>query len=116
MSQPGLDPPPTTTRPNPPKRSELTPQMRSRTCELRKVGLGPTRIHRLHPEISINTIKTTLRPEKDRDDNKTRSRSGAPRKLTDEQRDHLFALSQKPGIKMSELVKAVDGAVHKQYI
>lgn len=96
---------------------EMTPQMRSRICELRKIGWSALKIHRQHPTIPISTIKSTIRRESIRDDNKTLPRSGAPRKLTEEQRDLIYDLVQtKPGITLKELVEAVDGAVQKRSI
>lgn len=96
---------------------EMTPQMRSRLCELRKIGWSALKIHKQHPEVPISTIKSTIRRESIRDDNKTLPRSGAPRKLSEEQRDHLYDLVQtNPQITLRELVEAVDGAVQKRSI
>jgi transposase len=70
--------------------SELIPQDRARICELHNVGYGAKRIHSVHPEWSINTIKSTLRRQALRTNHITRPRSGMPRKLTEEQRDHIY--------------------------
>jgi transposase len=73
------------------KGKELSVQARSRICELHTAaGYGAKKIHSLHPEWSINTIKTTIRRESLRNDNVTRKRSGMPRRLSDEQRDYLY--------------------------
>ena len=39
---------------------ELSPQTRSRICELNSIGWGYKRIHNKHPEIPISTIKSTI--------------------------------------------------------
>jgi hypothetical protein len=69
---------------------ELTPQMRSRICELKSVGYSYTQIHRIHPDIPRSTIITTVRREGIRQDNVSRPRPGAPRKLTAEQHDQIY--------------------------
>lgn len=73
-----------------PRGVELSSQIRSRICELRSIGWSYGWIRRQHPEIPLGTIKTTCARERVRVDNKTRSRPGAPRKLIEEQRDHLY--------------------------
>ena len=39
---------------------ELSPQTRTRICELNSAGWGYKRIHNRHPEIPISTIKFTI--------------------------------------------------------
>ena len=97
---------------------ELTPQLRSRICELRSLGFSYGRIAEIHPEVSRSTIITTCRREALRNDNVTQPRSGAPRRLTDEQRDYLydFAVHQNPHSKMRDLLAEVDGAVKKRSV
>lgn len=79
---------------------ELSPQLRSSICELRRVGFTYKKIHEYHREICISTIKTTCQRETLRINNQTKSRIGAPWKLSDEQRDHLYdiAMHQNPNI------------------
>ena len=50
---------------------ELSVQTRSRICELHYVGYGAKRIHSIHPEWPLSTIKTTLRREALRVNNST---------------------------------------------
>jgi len=97
---------------------ELTPQLRSRICELRSLGFSYGRIAEIHPEVSRSTIITTCRREALRNDNVTQPRSGAPCRLTDEQRDYLydFAVHQNPHSKMRDLLAEVDGAVKKRSV
>lgn len=98
-----------------PPRRELTPQMRSRLCELKSIGLSYNQIHQRHPEIPMGTIRSTIRREKDRDDNKTAPRSGRPRKITEEQLDRLRDLSASaPGLKYKKLMKEIDADIHKR--
>lgn len=94
---------------------ELSPQTRSRICELRSIGWGAKKIHNKHPEISISTIKYTIQNEEKRLDNHTQSRSGRPRTLTEEQRDHIYDLiTTNPHIKIRELVDEVDGVIKER--
>lgn len=81
-----------------PRRVELDPSMRTRLCELRNTAKWSyARIHDAYPHIPIPTIKTTVRREKERIDNKTRLRSGRPRKMkadnlpiADDVTDHMY--------------------------
>lgn len=50
---------------------ELSVQTRSRICELYYVGYSAKRIHSIHPEWPLSTIKTTLRREALRVNNST---------------------------------------------
>ncbi len=87
--------------------SGLNPQLRSRLCELRALGFNYSRINQIHPEVCVSTIRTTCVRETKRVNNQSNHRSGAPRKLSDEQRDHLhdLAVHQNPHIKNRELVE-----------
>ena len=104
--------------PNRRPRSELSPQLRSRLCELRALGYSYPRIHNIHPEVNINTIKTTCRREASRVNNVSKPRSGAPRKLTDEQRDHIYDIVsfKDPHMKMRDLLSEVDNVVKERSI
>ncbi len=97
---------------------ELSPQLRSRLCELRSFGLSFPRIHAVHRDIPLSTIKTTCYREANRVNNQSKQRSGAPRKLSDEQRDHFYnlAVHQNPHIKNRELVDKIDETVKKRSI
>lgn len=100
-----------------PRGKELDPQTRSRICELKSIGWGAKRIHQKHPEIPLNTIKTTIRRENQRLNNVSQPRSGRPRQLTEEQRDHLYDLTTtNPHIKMHDLLEEVDHAVKERSI
>jgi hypothetical protein len=70
--------------------TELTPQIRSRICELRSLGWSYARIHEKHPRISTSTIGDTCRREIQRTNNVSLPRTGAPRKISEEQRDMLY--------------------------
>jgi transposase len=92
---------------------ELSPQMRSAICELRALNYSHSRIHKLHPEIPLGTIKSTLRREATRLDNQSRPRSGGPRKLTETQRDLIYdtVAHTNPSISHKDLLDLVDNAV-----
>ena len=105
----------------PPQRrrnTELSPQLRSRICELRSLGYKFSKIRDIHPEFSYKTIRSTCRREATRQDNSSKPRPGPPRKLTEEMRDHLYnvVVHQNPHIKMRDLVTEVSGAVKKRSI
>jgi transposase len=97
---------------------ELTAQLQSRICELRSIGYSYGQIATIHPEVKRSTIITTCRREQLRDDNKTRPRSGPPRKLTEEHRDHVYDLisHQDPHIKIRDLCAEVDHVVKERSI
>jgi len=98
------------------QRKELTPQLRSRICELRSLGFSHARIHKLHPEVPLGTIKTTLRREAIRNDNATQKRSGRPRQLTEEQRDQIYdtITHQNPHISHQDLLASVSHTVKER--
>jgi transposase len=98
-------------------RKELSPQMRSRICELKSIGWSHAKIKAMHPEIPLGTIKTTIRRERTRVDNISKPRSGRPHQLTEEQRDHIYDLSQsRPHIKIQDLLAEIDQTVKKRSI
>lgn len=100
-----------------PARRELSAQLRSRLCELKSYGLTYAQIYRAHPEIPRGTIRTTIYREHHRVDNKTKPRSGRPRKITEEERDHLLDLTtSNPHIKYKDLVNEVDAEVSKRTV
>lgn len=92
---------------------ELSPTLRSRICELHSVGYGYKRIHQIHPEVPVSTIRYTIKKEADRHDNKSMSRPGQPKKLTEEQRKQIYetVTSSNPNISNSELLASVGNAV-----
>jgi len=98
--------------------TELSPQLRSRICELRSLKFSYGQIHQIHQEISLSTIKSTCQREALRTDNQTKPRTGRPRKLSDEQRDHLYDVvtHQNPHIKIRELLEEVDNVCTKRCI
>lgn len=91
--------------------------MRSRICELKSIEWGAKRIHRHHPTIPISTIKYTIQMETQRQNGVSKPRSGRPRRLTEEQRDHIYDLTTTgPRIKTRDLVEEVDHAVKERSI
>ena len=94
---------------------ELSPQLRSRICELYSLGYSYSFIAEKH-QITKSTVIKTYRLEAARVNNTTRSRSGAPRKVTAEQRDHIYdTISHtNPHIQTPDLLKEVDYTVKKR--
>jgi len=97
---------------------EISPQLRSRICELRSIGYSCNRIAKIYRDIPLSSIKTICRRECIRVNNTTRPRSGRPRQLTEEQRHYLYDLVtyENPDIKNRDLVLKVDGAVKERSI
>lgn len=93
--------------------TELTPQLRSRICQLRELCYSYGQIAKILPHIKKSTIITTCRREALRDDNVTRPRSGPPRKLSEEDRDHLYDIikHQDAHIQHRDLLHEVDDKI-----
>jgi hypothetical protein len=66
------------------RKKELSPQLRSRLCELKSIGWSYSKIKEKHPEIPLGTIRSTICLEKTRINNISKPRSGRPRQLTEE--------------------------------
>ena len=93
-------------------RKDLDPQLRARLCELHSLGLSYGHIHKRHPEVSISTIKTTVRRERERVNNVSRPRGGRPQKLSEEHRSLLYiAVNENPHLGPSDLRKLVGNTV-----
>jgi hypothetical protein len=69
---------------------ELSSQMRSRIYELRSLSWSYNKIKAKHPEIPRITIANTCQQESKRLNNASQPRPGAPRVITEEQRDMLY--------------------------
>lgn len=97
-------------------RRELTPQLRSRICELRSINWSWRKIHERYPDIPLSTIRSTVKREEARKDNLSRPRSGRPRALTEEQRDHIYdtVTHTNPHISMPDLLAEVSNAVKQR--
>lgn len=96
-----------------PRGKELSPQLRSRICELRtNARLTYRQIHQLHPEVPLSTIKYTVKVESQRKDCATLLRPGRPPKLSEDDRDHLYeVVTDNPTIKQVDLLAEVDHKV-----
>lgn len=99
----------------PPTRGKRGPELdcltRARICELHTTnGWGATTINkRRFPDIPRSTIQYTLTQESKRQKQESLPRSGTSRKLTDEDRDHIYELIQNnPTISAEDLRKEVD--------
>ncbi|KAL6868527.1 hypothetical protein J3F83DRAFT_699174 [Trichoderma novae-zelandiae] len=92
---------------------ELSPTLRARICELSSIGYGYKRIHKIHPEVALSTIKYTIAKEAVRDDNHSLPRPGVPRKLTEEQRDLIYdtVTHINPNVTNQELLDLVDHVI-----
>ena len=76
-----------------PRGCELSPQDRARIYELRSIGWSLNRIHKQHLEWALSTIRSTIRRAALQDNHVSRPQSGAPQKLTEEQRDYLYDIT-----------------------
>ena len=99
-----------------PRRRELSSQLRSRICELHSIGISYSKIHLIHPEIPLGTIKSTCQRESSRLNNESRPRSGHPRIISEEQRDQIYDIVThvNPNVKYSELAYDVLGDASKK--
>ncbi|ORY63214.1 uncharacterized protein BCR38DRAFT_524835 [Pseudomassariella vexata] len=92
----------------------LSKEMKMRISELRSLGWSPNRIHAKHPKIKLGTIKSHCIREARRlnDPTPTKPR-GAPRKLTEEDRDRIYDIvnHENPHIKHRDLLATVDNKI-----
>lgn len=101
-----------------PKSKELDPTMRARICELHTTAhWGYKKIHNKHPEISISTIRYTIKKEKERLNQASKPRSGRPSILSLEEKEGLIEKARsEPHIKYIELQQSVDMRCSKSTI
>ncbi|KAJ5887671.1 hypothetical protein N7495_007712 [Penicillium taxi] len=97
---------------------ELDSTTRSQICELHRTNKwGATLIqkHRF-PNIPVSTINYTLTQERRRQKNQSSlPRLGQPRKLSEDDRDHIYELIQEnPSVTTEELLAAVDHKINRQ--
>lgn len=98
-------------------RVELSPQMRARIVELASEHWSAPRIHRKYPEIPLSTIRLTIKTYPfGTTDFTSKSRTGRPRALTEEQRDHVYDIvnHSNPHIKMRDLLREVNNDCKKR--
>lgn len=107
----------------PPIRGKRGPELdcltRARICELHTTnGWGATTIKKLRfPDILRSTIQYTLTQESKRQKQQTLPRPGGPRKLTEDDRDHIYeTIQQNPSILAADLLKEVDYKVKRHSI
>jgi transposase len=107
----------------PPIRGKRGPELdcltRAKICELHATnGWGATTIKKLRfPDIPRSTIQYTLTQESKRIKQESLSRIGRPRKLTDEDRDHIYdTIQQNPSILVEDLLAEVDYKVKRMAI
>lgn len=97
-------------KPHRPRGKELTPEMRARICELRSIGWSYRKIQERH-SIPLSTIVSTIKREHDRVGQKSKPRSGAPKIITQEERDRMAEkLKLDPNITWKELSKECENA------
>ncbi|OQD72675.1 hypothetical protein PENANT_c235G00440, partial [Penicillium antarcticum] len=107
----------------PPIRGKRGPELdcltRAKICELHAAnGWGATTIKKQRfPDIPCSTIQYTLTQEAKRQKHESLPRSGQPRKITEEDRDHIYDIIQeKPSILIEDLLGEVDFKVHRMSI
>jgi transposase len=96
-----------------PGRSELTPALRERICELHSAVQWRYRhIHQRYPWISISTIRYTIKKEHERRAGVLKPRSGRPSKLNTTDKVRLLdAISENPKITQEDLLAEVSHKV-----
>lgn len=100
-----------------PLRSELTSAIRERICELHAIGWGYKRIHTRYPQVSLSTIRYTIKKEPERRAGVSKARSGRPTKLNSTEKVRLFeAVVENPKITYEDLLAEVSYKVKKESI
>lgn len=98
-------------------RSELTPALRERICELYAIGWGYKRIHKRYPWISLSGIRYTIKRESERKSGVSKPRSGRPRKLDEADKQRLIdAITDDPKVTREDLLAEVSYKVKYTYI
>ena len=94
-------------------RSELTPALRERICELHSaVQWGYKRIHKRYPWISLSTIRYTIKKEQETRAGVSKPRSGRPNKLNEADKVRLLdAIQQNPRTTREDLLTEVSHRV-----
>lgn len=98
---------------------ELDCLTRAKICELHHTnGWGATTIKkRRFPDIPRSTIQYTLTQESKRQKQESLPRPGQPRKITEDDRDHIYdIIQQQPSVLTDDLLKELDFKVHRQSI
>ena len=94
---------------------ELSPQMRSRLCELKSVGMSYSRIYAIHPEIPLSTIKSTCQIEARHINFVSLPQQGAPRIITEDERDSMVeavTITPKMSYHALKAQEALNASVH----
>ena len=96
-----------------PSRSELTPALRERICELHSAAQwGYKRIHKRYPWISLSTIRYTIKKEHERRAGVSKPRSGRPKKLDEAEKVRLLdAVHENPRVTREDLLTEVSHKV-----
>lgn len=94
-------------------RSELTPALRERICELYSAaGWGYRRIQKRYPWVSISGIRYTVKKDRERLGGVTKQRSGRPKKLDEADRERLLnAIDENPKITREDMLAKVSHKV-----
>ena len=94
-------------------RSEFTPALRARICELSQgAGWGYKRIQKRYPWVSLSGIRHTIKKDRERLNGVSKPRSGRPRKLDDTDRQRLLnAIDENPKITRLDLLANVSNKV-----
>lgn len=90
-------------------RSELTPALRERICELHDAaGWGYKRIQKRYPFVSLSGIRYTIKKDRERIGGVTKPRSGRPRKLDEADQEKLKrAIAENPKITREDMLAEV---------
>ncbi|KAJ5591463.1 uncharacterized protein N7459_001832 [Penicillium hispanicum] len=95
-------------------RSELTPALRERICELHSAAhWGYKRIQKRYPFISVSTVRYTIKKDHERLNGVSKPRSGRPRKLTEADHEWLLtAIHENPKITREDMLTEVSNKVN----
>jgi transposase len=90
-------------------RSEFTPALRERICELHSAaGWGYKRIQKRYPWLSLSGIRYTIKKDRERLSGVSKPRSGRPKKLNEADRERLLnAIHENPKITQEDMLTEV---------
>lgn len=98
-------------------RSELTPAIRERICELYAIGWGYKRIHQRYQQVLLSTVRYTIKKEPERKNGVLKSRSGRSTKLNLAEKVCLFeVITENLKITYEDLFAKVSYKVKKELI
>ena len=98
-------------------RSELTPALRERICELHDVvGWGYKRIQKRYPFVSLSGIRYTIKKDREKIGGVSKASTRRPRKLDEaDQEKFMRAIAENPKIAREDMLAEVSHKVRSLF-